>query len=96
MNSQSEFDFSGQGSDTGYDGWVAGRRLAAHDLALRLGLPLGHRVEVWLVGGIRLTGTLRLKGEFLFIEEDHVRHMELVIDHVPFVYRELESCVRLD
>ncbi len=61
-----------------------------------MNLPLGHRVEVWLSGGIRLRGILRLQEEVLFIEEERVRHLDLVVDKVPFTYRELESCVRLD
>jgi len=65
-------------------------------LARRISLPLGHEVEVWLVGGVRLRGKLRLKEEMLVIEEDAARHLELVVDRVPFVYREMESCVRLD
>ena len=61
-----------------------------------MNLPLGHQVEVWLFGGIRLRGKLRLKEETLFIHEDRVRHLELLVDHVPFTYREMESCIRLD
>jgi hypothetical protein len=61
-----------------------------------MGVPLGHEVEVWLTGGIRLRGRLRLQEELLFIEEDSVRHLGLMVDHVAFTYREMESCVRLD
>jgi len=43
-----------------------------------------------------LRGRLWLKEELLFIEEDRVRHLELLVDHVSFVFREMESCVRLD
>jgi len=75
---------------------VAGRRVAADELARRMGLPLGHEVEVWLVGGVRLRGKLRLVENLLFIEEDRVRHLELMVDRVPFAYREMESCIRLD
>jgi hypothetical protein len=32
----------------------------------------------------------------LMIEEDWLRHLELVVDHIPFEYREMESCVRSD
>jgi hypothetical protein len=39
---------------------------------------------------------MRLKEEVLFIEEDRARHLELMVDQVPFTYREMESCVRLD
>jgi hypothetical protein len=37
-----------------------------------------------------------LEEEVLFIDEERVRHLGLVVDNVPFTYRELESCVRLD
>jgi hypothetical protein len=93
---QREFNFKGPASEAGYDGWLAGRRLAVEELARRMGLPLGHQVEVWLTGGIRLRGKLRLREEVLFIEEDRVRHLEMLVDHFCFAYREMESCVRLD
>ncbi len=96
MNGQSEFNFEGTASEQGYDGWLAGRRIAAEALARRINLPLGHPVEVWLSGGIRLRGKLQLQEEVLFIEEDRVRHLGLVVDNVAFTYREMESCVRLD
>jgi hypothetical protein len=96
MSAQGEFNFDAGTTGEGYSCWLAGRKLAAVELARRLNLPLQHEVEVWLVGGIRLRGKLRLSEEMLFIEEDHVRHLELQVDHVPFKMRELESCVRLD
>jgi hypothetical protein len=37
-----------------------------------------------------------LKEEVLFIEEDRIRHLELLVDGVSFTYREMESCVRSD
>jgi hypothetical protein len=43
-----------------------------------------------------LQGRLSLRKEVLFIEEDKVRHLELVVDGVAFTYREMESCVRRD
>ncbi|PWU16152.1 MAG: hypothetical protein C5B50_14015 [Verrucomicrobia bacterium] len=96
MRNQSEFDFAANPVETGYTKWIAGRKMAARELAIRLGLPLGHEVEVWLYGGIRLRGKLRLAEELLFINEECVRHMQMVVDQVPFTYREMESCVRLD
>jgi len=59
-------------------------------------LPLGHKVEVWLAGSVRLRGKLHLQEELLFIEEDSVRHLALIAEGVAFSYREMESCVRLD
>jgi len=96
VNSQSEFNFSAEGADQGYTQWLAGRRMVAKELARRINLPLGHQVEVWLHGGIRLRGTLRLREEMLFIEEERVRHLELMVDRTDFTYRDMESCVRLD
>ena len=94
--SQSEFSFDGSGNENGYEQWITGRRMAAAELARRINLPLGHLVEVWLYGGVRLRGELRLQEEMLFIEEERVRHLELAVDHVKFTYREMESCLRLD
>ena len=96
MNSQSEFSFDPDNAGDGYTRWLFSRRMAVEILARKMNLPLGHQVEVWLYGGIRLRGLLRLKEEAMFIEEDKVRHLELTVDHVPFTYREMESCVRLD
>ena len=96
MNDQSELNFETGGHGQGYTKWLAGRRVAVAELARRMNLPLGHQVEVWLCGGIRLRGKLRLQEEMLFIEEDRVRHIELVVDGVMFTYRDMESCVRLD
>jgi hypothetical protein len=96
MSMQGEFSFGAGAAGEGYSRWLAGRKLAAVELARRLNLPLQHEVEVWLVGGIRLRGKLRLSEEKIFIEEDHVRHLELLVNHVPFKMREMESCIRLD
>ena len=96
MPTQGQFNFEADGTDQGYTQWVTGRRMAVQELARRMNLPLGHQVEVRLLGGIRLRGRLRLEEEVLFIDEERVRHLGLVVDNVPFIYRELESCVRLD
>ena len=96
MNHQSEFNFEQPSTQDGYTRWLTGRRVLAEEVARRIHLPLGHQVEVWLYGGIRLRGKLRVKEEMLFIEEERVRHLELMVDHVPFTYREMESCVRID
>jgi hypothetical protein len=93
---QAQFNFDTVGDASGYTQWLAARKIAVADLAHRINLPLGHQVEVWLYGGVRLRGRLRLAEEILFVEEERVRHLELVVDHVPFTYRDMESCVRLD
>lgn len=98
MTPQGELDFDqpvGDGAD-GHSRWLAGRQLAAAELAKKLNLPLLHPVEVWLVGGIRLRGILRLQEEMLIIPEDQVRLLGLKVDQVGFTMREMESCVRLD
>jgi len=96
MNQQGHFNFEADGTDLGYAKWLTGRGVAVEELARRMHLPLGHQVEVWLHGGIRLRGKLRLQEEILFIEEERVRHLGLVVDHVAFTFREMESCVRMD
>lgn len=95
-HSQGEFAFDSTGAENGLNQWLAGRKTAITELARRLNLPLGHRVEVWLSGGVRLRGELRLKEAILFVEEDRVRHLDLIVDHVAFQYREIESWIRLD
>jgi hypothetical protein len=75
---------------------VAARQMAIEAAAQKLNLPLGHSVEVWLRGGIRLRGKLRLRTEVLFIEEDRLRGLALELDGVTFTYAEIESCVRLE
>jgi hypothetical protein len=96
MSSQAEFNFEPTSPQDGYTQWLAGRQVLAQELARRIHLPLGHQVEVWLFGGIRLRGLLKVKEEMLFIEEERVRHLELMVDRVPFTYRDMESCIRID
>jgi len=94
---QKELNFGSRGaSEAGYTTWLNTRRMAVEEVARRLNLPVGHEVEVWLTGGIRLRGRLRLQQDLLFIEEERVRHLGLMVDQVAFAYREIESCVRLD
>src|SRR6267142_1292804 len=96
LNLQNELNFGEDGGSEGYTRWLVGRQVATEILARKMGLPLGHEVEIWLIGGLRLRGKLRLQQETLFIEEERVRHLELRVDKVAFTYREMESCVRLD
>lgn len=96
MDKQGQLDLEGCGNEEGHSRWLTGRRLAVTEMARRLGLPLGHQVEVWLTDGICLRGQLRLQEEVLFIEEERVRHLELRVDRASFTYRDIESCVRLD
>jgi hypothetical protein len=66
------------------------------ELARQMGLPLEHPVEVWVRGGVRLRGLLRLREKILFIQEEKETGLALVVDGVPFKWEEIESCVRLD
>jgi hypothetical protein len=93
---QGQLDFADKGSDEGYAKWLAVRRLALEEAAQKLNLPLGHAVEVWLRGGIRLRGRLSLANEVLFVEEERLDGLKLVLDGVTFSYAEIESCLRLD
>jgi hypothetical protein len=96
MQLQSEFSFKAGAADAGYAQWVAVRQMAADEAAQKLNLPIGSEAEVWLRGGIRLRGKLRLLNDLLFVEENQVRNLPLTLDGVPFTYAEIESCVALD
>ena len=96
MSEQGEFEFDGSAGGDGYARWVAVKTLAAIEIARRLDLPLGHEVEVWLTGGIRLRGKLQLEKEMLLVEEDRVRHLGLRVGRATFSLQEMDSCVRLD
>ena len=80
----------------GHAMWQRQRREAMSQLARKLGLPLGHPVEVWLRGDIRLRGTLRLREEMLFMPDDQECNLQLTVDGVHFTTAEMESCVRRD
>ena len=96
MNPQGELDFGSVSADDGYSRWLAQRKLAVAEMARQMNLPLGHQVEVWLFGGVRLRGKLELQEEWLFFVKDDVKNLRLLVDHVPFSINEMESCVRLD
>ena len=96
MQLQKEFSFEGGGTESGYAQWVVVRQLASDEAARRLDLPVGREAEVWLRGGIRLRGKLRLLNDILFVEESQVRNLGLTLDGVPFIYAEIESCVAMD
>ena len=93
---QGELDFAANEPAKGYTNWVAVRQLALEAAAQRLHLPIGHPAEIWLRGGIRLRGKLCLAKEVLFIEEERLRDLALILDGVSFTYAEIESCRRLD
>ena len=96
MQLQSEFTFPSGGTQAGYAQWVVVRQMASDEAAQKLNLPVGRETEVWLRGGIRLRGKLRLLNDLLFVEESQVRNLALTLDGVPFTSAEIESCVALD
>jgi hypothetical protein len=93
---QGQFDFNSHRGEDGYGAWQDQRRQAMRQLARKLGLPLEHRVEVWIRGEIRLVGILRLREQTLFVPEDRDSRLELIVDNVPFTPDEMTSCVALD
>jgi hypothetical protein len=93
---QEELSFDAPSPQDGFNRWQAERRESKRVLAQRLGLPLGHEVEVWLRGGVRLQGRLELAEEKLFVPDDNDPHLRLVIGHATFEAGEIESCVRTD
>lgn len=93
---QPELSFDTTTTKSGYDRWQAERRVAKLSLAKRLGVPLGHQVEVWLIGEVRLRGRLELAEEKLFVPEGNDPHLRLTIGHASFEAGEIESCVRAD
>jgi hypothetical protein len=94
--SQSELPFDAPGAASGYDRWQEDRRAAKTELGRRLGLPLGHAVEAWLCGNVRLRGRLELAEEKLFLPEGNDAHLHLAIGRTIFEAGEIESCVRMD
>jgi hypothetical protein len=96
MSAQGELNFEVKKGEDGFTNWMTARQIAAEELARQLNLPVGHQVEVWLTGGIRLRGKLCLGEDLFFVNEELAPHMPLVVDNVPFTLREMESCVRLD
>ena len=96
---QGELNFFGDGTGGGADGlvhWQQQRARALKRLARQSGLPLGHPVEVWLRGNVRLRGELKLREEKLFLIDDPEPKLELVVEGVPFSAADIESCVRTD
>lgn len=90
---QPELAFGSSANELGYKNWWQPRREAMTQLASQRNLPLGHSVEVWLRGGIRLRGTLRLCEEILFVRNDQ-HGLQLTGDGVKFNEGEMESWVR--
>lgn len=96
MRAQSEFSFGAGDHEDGLAAWRKRREDAFRELARRAGLPLGHEVEAWLRGGVRLKGLLELEEAVMFPEREHPSDLRLRIDGVTFRIAEMESCVRRD
>jgi hypothetical protein len=96
VSSQGELDFSEHRGPSGLDRWRENRQRAERELARRLGLPLGHPVEVWLSNGIRLRGLLQLSEERLLFEEGPTARLALRVDGTTFDVAEMASCTRQD
>ena len=97
MTPQGEFDFGANGHRSdGLANWREGFEQSKRELAVSMGLPLDHPVEIWLKGEIRLRGVLKLYESRLFVEAQRDFSLELVVDGVRFTAAEIESCVRLD
>ena len=82
-------------SGDGYAAWQQQRLQAARQISQRLGLPLGHEVELHLLDGVVLRGRLRLKEELLFPEVQDLGDVELAIGRATLKHSEIESCLRL-
>lgn len=91
---QAELDFAGGDSD-GLSAWQAGQRRQREELARQLALPLGRPVEVWLRGGVRLRGELRLAEAFLVHAQVTQENTRFEVAGTQFAFREMESCVQL-
>lgn len=74
--------------------WRREREEQLLEMAKRIGLPVGHVVEVWLRGGVRLKGKLLLAEETLVPNEARTT-LRLQIDNTLFSGDELESCIKL-
>ena len=96
MADQPEFSFSAPGDSRGFDHWQDQRQRALSEAAHRFHLPLGHPVEVWLNGGVRLRGLLKTREELLFFDGANLDNTAFTVDGIPFRYAEIESCLRLD
>ena len=82
-------------SGDGYAAWQQQRLQATKQISQRLGLPVGHEVELRLLDGVILKGRLRLKEELLFPEMQELGNVELAIGRVTFKHSEIESCIRI-
>jgi hypothetical protein len=94
---QPELPWEGaRGQADGLSRWRAGRLAALADLRRRLGLPLGHEVEVELTGGMTLRGRLELEEVVLPADPRELDRICFRVGRVRFRRPEIARCVRLD
>jgi small nuclear ribonucleoprotein (snRNP)-like protein len=96
MSDQAELSFDGNQGNDGVTHWHKQRERSLRALAHRLGLPLGHEVEIWLKGNVRLRGKLELAEQLLFVENIVEKDLMLRVGRATFPYGDFESCVRTD
>jgi hypothetical protein len=93
---QAELDFAaGMKPADGIASWRAELSRQRELLAKELGLPLDKEVEVWLVGGVRLRGQLKLEDALLLHANSTLQNTRFEVAGVPFSYAEIESCGRI-
>jgi len=68
----------------------------AHEVADKLGLPVGRLVEVRLKDGVIVKGNLRVGEVVQSLKIFDRNKVALQIGGLVFFYAEMESCVRLD
>lgn len=91
------FDFTIENSATDeLTKWRVQRRAAMEALALREGIPLGHRVRVEFDCGPPLEGVLLLNEEVLFLPERRNPRLHLRIGRADFYANEITACVQID
>ena len=97
MSEQLSLNFEGAPATiSGLDLWREQRRAETESLARRLGLPIGHAVQIWLTSGTLLEGTLLLAEDDLLLDHERSTKLRLQIDRADFQASEIASCVRID
>ena len=95
MQGEFNFELRTVNAPDALQSWREQRKRDLMELARKLGLPLGQKVEVWLKCGIRLRGRLEFHEELLVMSGATLANSEFQVDGTGFIYSEMESCVRL-
>jgi len=94
-----------ESADAGFKKWQEEQRARRETYARRLGLPLGHPVEVVLRNGTSLRGMLALASPGRNAprlpagpagEQAMRTRLPLLVGHTPVITGEIASCVRTD